>query len=83
MLPVCDDDTDVAGVPAYNNLEKVGRIHLYSQFSGESPPENLKKRHILLHLNSFRPEPHRKPSVEARGAAGRVHQWPVPRLLGH
>ena len=45
MLPVCDDDTDVAGVSAFNNLEKVGRIHLYSQFSGESLPENLIKRH--------------------------------------
>lgn len=40
MLPVCDDDTDVAGVSAFNNPEKVGRIHLYRQFSGESLPEN-------------------------------------------
>lgn len=42
MLSVAclDDDTDVAGVSAFNNPEKVGRIHLYRQFSGESLPEN-------------------------------------------
>ena len=31
------------GVSAFNHLGKFGRVHLYSQFSGEGIPENLKK----------------------------------------
>lgn len=40
-------DADIA-VSTFNHLGKFGRSHLYSQFSGEGLPENLKKRHSMI-----------------------------------